>query len=592
MLLPSMTDDMESGVLVPDLLPLELWHEIAGHAAPVGTDVTQIVSWLAVAPWSVARHMHAAVLALVFQTVDLPVDDGPPDPCVELLSRIVKRSEECVLAARSINVWERSAFSEPTDLAAALVKALPHFRMLRKFTWGGDADFGDREFEAMPALVLRTLMSNNTGLEILKISRIDPDTPQIDLAGLKQLVHAQIGYNSIQTSSTTILFPKTLRSLRLESPGIDGISTFESFANNASSLISVALREMTITPDFWSRQPRYTDLLRTIHLRGVTLSPHTTLDFSGIGALETLILGYIQNVPPIGSLLICIRAPDTLRNLKLSHVQAHLPWTGLLLGINISVLDSLELSTVTLIAEDVYSIFGSNIIVPATSSDPPLQQPRVPCNSTKLRLVEIDTPHLPEALQSSRLFPVLRDFECIFRSPAFSWEILHSLGIFLSNSACAVERLALFIVWWKDGDGYVEMVKEATVTPTFLTSLKTARHLSRFSVSIFQLVVDHPIFHTLGDALLRVETIELQCEEPMRSPFSEEHFQLLTKFKCLRALHIDGRYNVTILGQSDVERLAQSVPTLHAFVDHGKTWEIRRHGITGELQRVICTRQK
>ncbi|KAJ7041121.1 hypothetical protein C8F04DRAFT_1230496 [Mycena alexandri] len=573
--------------MVPDILPLELWHDIAADAVKqAGT--LHLKPWLAIAPGTTARHMHDAAFGILFRDVRLGIDHDTVDRALAKLSRIVQ-NEQFIQVIRSLEVYAN--FSEErgweykdtgNQLECALVDALPRFPLLRKFAW-------DKAFVPLPPSILRTLLSSNKQLEMLKIGLVRPDTPQIDLAELSELVHLQLDYQElIEPSSTEMLFPKSLQALSLSSPGIQGISSFENFANHAVSLNVVSLDGMVIKSGFWSSQSPYS-VLHTICLTSITPPTDTGLDFLGISSLNTLILRQIEDVRNIGSLPLCIRAPKTVRNLEISHVSAAIPDTSVLLGINIVALDSLDLTSVGLTSEDINSIFSGQTdtsVIPAVR---------------RLRLCELDMSTLLELLKSSPPFPMLHDleFRLLNDEGVPITEFTEALASFLAQAAPALQSLVLDIQvseWSARGEwdylAYDEL-EDAFLDPVFLSALSTTRHLQHITIPIWNLTLEHPIFHELGDALLHVPAISLRCEswnrhETVASRFTRNELQVLSKFTGLRDLQIIDRSGTgERLGRIEVENLSQDVPTLRSFTAHGETWQILRDAVTGDFQRTV-----
>ncbi|KAJ6482972.1 hypothetical protein C8R47DRAFT_579852 [Mycena vitilis] len=245
--------EQDSRVLVPDVLPLELWHEIAA-LTKLGGDDSHLVSWLSVAPGSVACHMHDAAFTGLFRDVRLKLSTGAngADEALAHLGRILKRREQC-LAVRRLEIWASSAgISYAADImdemAFALVDALTRFPLLQEFIWDDSDDID------LPPHVLTVLRSTNKRLRRLQIGALaldSVDTPQVDLTGLNRLVQLQVTHKS----QLEILFPKTLQILDLVSPRSDGNTTYnlETFANNALSLSKFSLARTTIPSNFWYR---------------------------------------------------------------------------------------------------------------------------------------------------------------------------------------------------------------------------------------------------------------------------------------------------------------------------------------------------
>ncbi|KAJ7740593.1 hypothetical protein B0H16DRAFT_1464822 [Mycena metata] len=574
-------------LMIPDLLPLELWHEIAANAAQhAGT--LHLKSWLAIAPGTAARHMHDAAFAILFRDVRLGLDHDTPARALAKLTRIL-HNEQCVEVIRSLEVY--ATFPEEkgwkykdtgNELERALANALPRFPLLRKFAW-------DKAFIPLPPTILRTLLSANKQLEILNIGLVCPDTPQIDLAGLSELVDLQLDYQElVEPGSTEILFPKSLHSLSLSSPGIRGISSFENFANHAVSLNAVSLDGMVIKSDFWSSQSPYT-ALHTVCLTSITPPNDTGLDFRGIDSLDTLILRRIEDIQDIGSLSLCIRTPSTLRNLEISHVSAASGDTSVILGINIVALHSLDLTAVSLFSEDLGAMFFGEGNTPAT--------PAV----RKLRLCELDMEALVVMLKSSPPLPTLHDLEFRLSNEegVSITDFTEALASFLDHAVPALQSLVLDIQvseWSARGEwddlAYDEL-EDAFIDPILLSALRTTGHLQHITLPIWNLTLDHPIFHELGDALLHVPALSLRCEswnrhETVAYRFTPNEFQALSKFTGLRDLQISDRGGTgERLGRADVENLSRHVPTLRTFTAHGETWQIFRDAVGGDFRTAV-----
>ncbi|KAJ7166604.1 hypothetical protein C8R46DRAFT_1094900 [Mycena filopes] len=569
--------------LVPDLLPLELWHEIAAYAVQrVGS--LHLKSWLSVAPGTAARHMHDAAFAILFRDLKVVLDPGKVHRALSKLFRIA-RHEQFTQVIRSLDVYANFPEEEGwkyqelgNELATALIAALPRFTMLRKFAW-------DKAFVPLPPSILRTLLSANKQLETLNIGLIHPETPQIDLAGLSELRHLQLDYQElIRPGSTEILFPEPLESLCLSSPGINGPSAFATFTNHAVSLNMVYLDGMVINSAFWSSQSPYT-VLHTISLTSITPPNDTGLDFLGIDTLHTLILCQIEDVRNIGSLSACIRAPCTLRNLELSHVSAALPDTSVLLGINIVALDSLALTSVSLTEEDLDPIFLGHADVGLRT----------------LRLCELDMRDLLELLKSSPPCPTLHELELrlLNNESVPIARFTEALASFLEQAAPALETLMLDIQvseWSARGDwddlAYDDL-EDALIDPLFLATLKTTRQLRQITIPVWNLTLEHPVLHELGEALLHVPAISLRCQswnrhESVVSRFTKDDLHVLSKFTGLMDLQILDRTGTgERVERTDVENLSQHVPTLRTFTAHGEGWEILRDPLTGLSQRVV-----
>ncbi|KAJ6482971.1 hypothetical protein C8R47DRAFT_1133412 [Mycena vitilis] len=198
--------------------------------------------------------------------------------------------------------------------------------------------------------ILKTLVSANKHLQVLQIGAMDPYTSQIDLAGLNQLVSLEVMYSG----PPNILFPKNLKTVSLLSTVLDG-NHVEPLVNNAISLSKVTFSRMVIPSDLWYREP-YSSL-HTIYLQDITPPMETGLDFSGIATLDTLYLRYIDDVQSIIPRPICIMTPQNLRNFTLISVSAAWDASSLLLGVNLLILDSLDLEFISLTPEDIYQIF-------------------------------------------------------------------------------------------------------------------------------------------------------------------------------------------------------------------------------------------
>ncbi|KAJ7145756.1 hypothetical protein C8R44DRAFT_845159 [Mycena epipterygia] len=401
-----MDDEPSRTVGVPDSLPLELWYEIVGHAVGHGDDgLHLIIPWLAVAPLSVARHMHDAAFPIVFQSVRMVIGHGSADDALKYLSRILERNEECVQAVRSIDVWARADIMAydakiAEQLAVALGNALPRFPMLEKFSW-------DYEFLPIPISLLRMILADSTRLEGLGIGRINPGpvVPQIKLAVTPQLIHLYIlDYAPGDASSGTLLHHSRLEFLHLHR--VDNPTASDTLTRNASSLREVTLGGMNIGSVFLHTP--YT-VLETIRLQSVSPPSGTGLDFSSISTLKTLSLRRVGGLVNIGFLDGCIRTPKTLQNLRLSDVSSPLPGINFLSGVNIPTLDSLDLTNVPLSGQDIISIFSPRI---EDASDP------VCARLTKLKIHDGYTvPFLPEVLTSSHCLPSLRELEIKISNP-------------------------------------------------------------------------------------------------------------------------------------------------------------------------------
>ncbi|KAJ7657827.1 hypothetical protein DFH06DRAFT_455130 [Mycena polygramma] len=574
----------DSRVLVPDVLPLELWHEIAA-LTKLGGDDSHLVSWLSVAPGFVACHMHDAAFTMLFRDVRLKLSTGAngADEALAHLGRILKRREQC-LAVRRLEIWASSvgisyAAETMDEIALSMVNALTRFPLLQEFIWD-DSDDIDLP---MPPHVLTSLLSTNKRLRRLQIGALaldSVDTPQIDLTGLNRLVQLQVTYKS----PLEILFPKTLQTLDLVSPRIEGNTTLETLANNALSLSKVSIARTVIPSNFWYRNSPYT-ALHTVHLIGITPPCDTGLDLGGVTTLRTLHLRHIHGVNNIGLLPICIRASETLRNFSLYHVSAARETASLLSGINILSLESLALALITLTPEDTDSIVVSrqgNSEIRANHAEPSLAR-------FTLTRLNISGNNSSAVLGSSRPFPVLRTLEVQLTGALLTQarDFFNCLGSFLDR-ANALKNLAITLAFLSQ---FRSIERSMVDSFNFLSCLKTASpHLQHFSFPVHALTLDHPFFHELGDALLHNPEISLACLKGTRhnaQAFTETHFHLLDKFTALKHLHI---YNHDVsFGRTAVESLARHVPPLRTFAEHEKTWEIQRNALTGEFQRVVCT---
>ncbi|KAJ7657817.1 hypothetical protein DFH06DRAFT_1473099 [Mycena polygramma] len=561
---------------VPDVLPLELWHEIAALTAD--NSDSHLIPWLSVAPGSVACHMHDAALAILFREVTLYVDDDPAceetDEAQAHLARILQRSEQCSLAVRRVDIRADVAGypygPEVLDkIALALTDALPRFSLLQDFFWDNGMEIHDF---TMPPSVLRTLLSANRQLRRLEIGTVGPEYPRIDLAGLKELVELQVEY----AGSPKILVPETLKTLYLTSRKPDGNHTWKTLVNNASSLSQVSLAYIDMTSKFWSRESPHYNNLQTIHLQMIKPPSDTGLDFSGMTALHTLHLRGINGLQSIGLLPICIRAPSTLRNLQLVRVSAARAATSLLLGLDVLSLHSLDLQLINLTSEDIDSIFvpGSNELTP----------PKLPFKLTRLKLCEATSPIV---LRSSRPFPALRSLKVEFdRERSLLIDFFNLLGAFLGR-ANALETLAINAHEYE-----CHRIEKSMVDSTFfLQCLEVANgRLRHFSFPVYALTANHPIFHELGNCLLHVPEISITCAVHSHAhAFTEDQFHLFSKFTELKHLNI---HNLSGGIRSPFERtaieiLARHVPSLRTFTEDRNTSEIQRSAFSGEFQRVV-----
>ncbi|KAJ7657829.1 hypothetical protein DFH06DRAFT_1197281, partial [Mycena polygramma] len=508
--------------VVPDVLPLELWHDIA---ALIPMPESHLVPWLSVAPGAVARHMHDAAFAILFRDVRLKLYGGA-DSALAHLARVLARSERCILAVRRLDIWSTSACvtydAECIDaLALGLADALPRFPMLQEFIWDNDEEI---ELPMHPR-ILETLLSANKQLQVLQIGAMDPNAPQIDLAGLNQLVSLQVTYRG----PPNILFPKNLQSVNLLSTMLDR-SHLDPVVNNAVSLSKVTFSRMVIPSNLWYREPY--SALHTIYLQDITPPMETGLDFSGIATLNTLYLRYIDGVQSINPWPICILTPESLLNCTLIHVSAAWENSSVLPGVNLLTLDSLDLRFITLTPEDVYNIFVPHWNFDVDGTAPPLAAPRVTLPAFQLTHLKLCSDISSVVIGSSRPFPALRTLEIRVQHGPVPVDFFDCLGFFLSR-VNTLETLVL--------ESRNPHLEEAMVGSSFVSCLKTARNLRHFAFPVNTLTLNHPFFHELGDALLHVPTISVSLPDWMSyKAFTEieNRFHALSKFANLTHFYI------------------------------------------------------
>ncbi|KAJ7657828.1 hypothetical protein DFH06DRAFT_1473109 [Mycena polygramma] len=565
-----------AATVVPDALPLELWHDIA---ALIPVPDSHLVPWLSVGPGSVARHMHDAAFAILFRDLRLKLSSGgfigDVDKALAHLARVLARNEECILAVRRLEIYSICACvqynAESIDaLARGLANALPRFPMLQEFIWDNDEEI---ELPMHPR-ILETLLSANKQLQVLQIGAMDPHTPHVDLAGLDQLVSLQVTYSG----PPNILFPENLKAVNLLSTMLDGNHP-EPLVNNAVSLNEVTFARMVIPSNLWYREPY--SALHTIYLLDITPPMDTGLDFSAVATLDTLYLRYIdgvQNIVPWP--ITCIMTPGNLRNFTLISVSAAWEDSSLLFGVNLLTLDSLDLEFITLTPEDIHQIF-----VPRwdfNNTAPPLAPQ--PFQLTHLKLGD-DIASV--VLASSRLFPALCTLEIriLGHGSVPPIDFFNHLGSFVSG----VNTLDKLVI-----ESQNHHVQDAMFgSSSFMSCLRTANNLRHFAFPVNALTLDHPLFHEFGDALLHVR--EISVSFPDWSNYKdfteiENGFHALSKFANLTHLYIHTGYRgrAVIIAQSVVENLARRVPSLRMLIEQGVLWEIQRHAITRELQRVVC----
>ncbi|KAJ6482973.1 hypothetical protein C8R47DRAFT_1321925 [Mycena vitilis] len=569
--------------VVPDVLPLELWHDIAAL-----TPDPHLLTWLSVAPGSVARGMHDAAFSLVFRDVRLCIDAnfGDVHKALARLARILERSEECRLAVRKLEIWSvcacvRYEAEVINKLALELANALPQFPRLQEFIWDNDVEI---ELPMHP-LILETLLSANKQLQRLQIGAMDPATPQIDLAGMTKLVRLQVNYNG----PPNILIPRNLQTLRVDlaSPSaLDGDHS-ETFINNASSLSKVTFTRMAVPSHFWYRESY--SALHTIDLKSITPPIETGLDFSGITTLKTLHLRYIPGVQSISPWPICILTPGSLRNLALINVSAA-AWgsSSVLFGVNLLSLDSLDLISIALTAEDIYQIFVPsqwNFDVNVFAS--PMAAPQITLSPFQLTRLKLCDGISSIVLGSSRLFPVLSTLEIRIQRGPVAIEFFNCLGSFVSR----VNTLETLVI--ESHNPKYHRLEDAMIGSSFMPCLKAASNLRHFGFPVHILKLDHPLFHELGDALLHVPEISLTFWGWHNyEAFTElkDGFSKLSKFTKPKQFYVStfrsgGRVSI---GQTGVEKLAQQIPSLCSFFEPETMWEIQRDAFSRELQRVVC----
>ncbi|KAJ7657826.1 hypothetical protein DFH06DRAFT_455118 [Mycena polygramma] len=564
--------------VVPDVLPLELWHDIAALTL---LD-SPLVPWLSVAPGSVARHMHDAAFAMVFRDVKLSIDREEVDQALAHLARILARSEECILAVRRLEIWSVCACVQYDadsidNLALGLADALPRFPMLQEFIWDNDLEI---ELPMHPR-ILETLLSANEQLQVLQIGAMNPNTPQINLAGLIHLSWLQITYRG----PPNILFPKNLKTLRVDlahSTMLDG-NQVERLVNNAISPRKVTFTHMAIPSTVWYREPYAA--LHTIDLKKITPPIETGLDFSGITTLDTLSLRYVYGVQSINPWPICILTPGSLRNFTLLSVSAAWQNSSVLFGVNLLTLESLNLEFITLTQEDIYQIFVPRWDHNITA--PPLAAPHITLPPFQLTHLKLCDDIASVVLASSRLFPALCTLEIriLVHGPVPPIDFFNCLGSFVSR-VNTLEKLVI--------ESHNHLLQDAMVgSSSFMSCLRTANNLRHFAFPVNTLTLDHPFFHELGDALLHVPKISVSFPDwSSYKDFTEleNGFHAFSKFANLTHLYIHTGYrgrNV-IISQTSVENLARQVPSLCMLIEQGVLWEIQRHAITRELQRVVC----
>ncbi|KAJ7716617.1 hypothetical protein B0H16DRAFT_1801026 [Mycena metata] len=306
----------------------------------------------------------------------------------------------------------------------------------------------------------------------------------------------------------------------------------------------------------------YYTFLHTISLMAITPPPDTGLDFTHLPTLANLTLDTIADIQNCGSLPICIRTPHTLRNLELTQVWPTVLGTSVLGGVEIASLDSLSLRGVTLTRGDMDSIFAPQF---SDGTGPPAPV---------------------AALRSSRPFPALLHLCVSFGDT----DLLDPLPSFLAQ-VNTLQRLELESIchYMQDGEGSF-----FPWPPSFLLAFRNAQNLRHLSLRIRKLTLDHPIFHGLGDAVQHISSLTLKIEKPWdRQPQAiDDQLKAFSKFMRLQILSIyqcgaAARHPVPF-SEAVVEKLAASVPTLRHCLLLEKAWEIQRHAITGEFQRLVA----
>ncbi|KAJ7147238.1 hypothetical protein C8R46DRAFT_1231835 [Mycena filopes] len=172
---------------------------------------------------------------------------------------------------------------------------------------------------------------------------------------------------------------------------------------------------------------------------------------------------------------------------------------------------------------------------------------------------------------------------------------VHSLPFLLAH-APVVQTLALDIfAYSRDKNEVGEFDRVMLASTKFLSSLKMANRLRHIRVPVVALTLSHPIFNGLGDVLLHVPAITLECHIWERDLEEVDSCGLFTRHELGRLSKFTGLKDLTIVhrlgrgdhfGRTDIENAARHVPMLRTFAVDKKIWEIQRHGITGKFERV------
>ncbi|KAJ7769462.1 hypothetical protein B0H16DRAFT_1517904 [Mycena metata] len=491
-----------------------------------------------------------------------------------LVSRVLKRDDECLLAVRSLKLSTRGGEDykdAETEIVPVLLEALARFPKLREFDWDGTLG-------PMPRSVLQTLLSANRQLETLRIGVVCAISP-LDISGFPNLVNLEVnlevncGAASLGVGTAKILCPHSLRSLELDFHSRfrsdDMISaTFNKFqvlVDNTLSLGVLYLRGWCIRWDLGRHISSYT-FLHTMSLSEITPPPDTGLDFTHLPTLANLTLDTIGDIN-CGSLHICIRTPDTLRNLELTNVWPAVLGTNILRGVHLASLDSLALWGVPLTREDMDSIFAPQ------DSDGAVPLTHRPCMLKTLKIHRLPSLSRSAAtIRSSRSFPALLHLGLDIDDDDDDEDLLDSLLLFLGR-ATALQKLEL---------------RCGETPPPWKTAFKAATNLRYISLHIHRLTPDHFIFHELGDALQHVSSLTLAVDGRWvpELHLTDDILRGFSKFTQLQTLVVEYySWSGTVHDDPNVEQLSIYVPTLRTFTFGRRTWEIQRHAITGAFQR-------